>query len=115
MTLEQQVTSLDLSKRLKEMGVKQDSLFAWNWNGSEGTECDLITSDGQTSPYLFSAFTVSELGEMLPDAFGTAFINGRWIFVSGENHYLYDILSDTEANARAKMLICLIENKLINL
>ena len=34
MKLEDQVCSLELSKRLKELGVKQDSL--WYWNAKEG-------------------------------------------------------------------------------
>ena len=30
MKLEDQVCSLELAKKLKELGVKQDSLFYWN-------------------------------------------------------------------------------------
>ena len=43
MKLKQQVTSLKLSKKLKELGVEQNSIFYWN-----NTRCS------------------SELGEMLP-------------------------------------------------
>jgi hypothetical protein len=35
MNLEQQVCSLELAKRLKELGVKQDSFFFWKRDGSD--------------------------------------------------------------------------------
>ncbi len=71
MQLSDQVVSLELAKRLKELGVKQDSLFYY---------CNI---DGQGVYYIYyneafpedfeyegdpvSAFSVSELGEMLPN------------------------------------------------
>src|SRR5215813_5724748 len=73
MKLEDQVCSLELSKSLKELGVKQESYFYWNEiddNNEEGapfTRCELLNY-GLNSSYAwsFSAFTVSELGEILP-------------------------------------------------
>jgi hypothetical protein len=67
MKLEQQVVSLELAKKLKELGVKQESLFYWNRHKSEiswglsQTNCSKI-SHWET----ISAFTVAELGELLP-------------------------------------------------
>jgi hypothetical protein len=72
MKLEQQVTSLELSKQLKELGVKQESVFWWNvlFNSGE-TELENFqrykTSDGSPCDDSISAFTVAELGEMLPE------------------------------------------------
>ena len=121
MTLEQQVTSLELSKKLKELGVKQDSLFWWlevspgQWN----THC---LSYGKREENIgISAFTVSELGEILPEYFcsAQAGTQEKWVCekyshgtIDAEVPRLY---ADTEANARAKMLIYLIEHKLITL
>jgi hypothetical protein len=77
MELSKQVVSLDLAKRLKELGVKQESLFWWveqeDWQ-------DHIEKIGvpRKAPWLknsryhnageiiYSAFTVAELGVFLP-------------------------------------------------
>jgi hypothetical protein len=73
MTLESQVCSLELAKKLKELGLKQNSYYFWK------TYPDSVINNGE--PYLVaynsrymtskgriegSAFTVAELGEMLP-------------------------------------------------
>lgn len=155
MKLEHQVTSLELSKRLKELGVKQESLFYWmeytnkrtgvkewdlNNHGQRGmNEYQILGEeksgrswnndwDGQCS-----AFTVAELGEMLP--FSIKFQKhvcylsceknipdyGGW-FCKYESSDIIrptkatDIFTaDTEADARANMLIYLLENGLITI
>ena len=81
MKLEQQVTSLELSKKLKELGVKQEGLFLWTLDESYDKEGTLLMKDGhghyslldEFCSYSFnkynyncSAFTVAELGELLP-------------------------------------------------
>ena len=70
MPLEKQVSSLEPSKHLKELGVKQESHFYWNRptnlaphqivSGTFTWKTD--DEDGRVS-----AFTVAELGEMLPE------------------------------------------------
>ena len=120
MELSKQVVSLELAKRLKELGVKQDSLFYW-----QGTEKlhYVINFEKQfewagCENYL--AFTTAELGEMLPAKIATHKIDS-------ENQYYccfdnsaspitgISIMEKTEADARAKMLIYLLENKLITI
>lgn len=134
MTLEQQVVSLELAKRLKELGVKQESLFFWcnfgkdDWRGPysdiDGTCFRYPNTPGsydftrkECSDYC-SAFTSAELGEMLPslDCRSYRVIPKEWICEYGR--YLavaFDTESkaQTEVDARAKMLIYLLENKLI--
>jgi hypothetical protein len=72
-----QVSSLELATRLKEFGVKQESLFYWILLGNERWEIGLKTkidysliSGQQLALYHaennISAFTIAELGEMLP-------------------------------------------------
>jgi len=65
---EKQVTSPELSKRLKEKGVPQESLWYWvniehvGWRLVNKKDSELLL--GILKKY--SAFTVAELGEMLP-------------------------------------------------
>jgi hypothetical protein len=122
MKLEQQVCSLDLSRKLKELGAKQESLFWWNW-GDFG-ESSILSMDNHprtnvmphVEKHAASAFTVAELGEMLPlenvypNIVKTIEPNGTWAINFTAHHQNH---ADTEADARAKMLCYLVENKLI--
>jgi len=142
MKLEDQVCNLELSKRLKELEVNQESL--WYWKFMEKAK---LTNDYRKShqnrivrkdeiipngiPSYCSAFTVAELGEMLPYSIktehseyflrtqkGASTWNLRYCSYSNGKYHTYGKDSnyyDTEANARAKMLIYLIENKLIEI
>jgi hypothetical protein len=119
MKLENQVTSLELSKQLKELGVKQESHFCWVTSTEYVTEGTL--SDG-TSRYdsenytYYSAFTVAELGEMLREE---EFELPTYLSSTKEWVAVYETTliggSNTEADARGKCLIYLLENKLISL
>lgn len=117
MKLENQVTSLELSKKLKEIGVKQESYFNWSQrNYSDDSPIDLQAGKGYSKNY--SAFTVAELGEMLPRHITVQFRRIRdgdfrvMMFV-GEKTLQEDggELSDTIAT----LIIYLIENDLIKL
>jgi hypothetical protein len=152
MTIENQVCNLDLAKKLKELGVKQDSLFYWlyDFRTSESMLHREITEHSAKPFGHYSAFTVAELGEILPK-FITVYEESRnpkiavgyySLFYSPEHngdHHFHDVLykynpeaiewkadelplapkfslgiSDkTEANARAKMLIYVLENRLL--
>ncbi len=76
---ENQLTSLELSKQLKKLGANQESLFYW-----AGTE---IIHQEYCSHYedCISAFTASELMEMLPEN-----INEFW-FVHRRGMSLHEI------------------------
>jgi len=131
MNLEQQVTSLALSKRLKELGVKQMALFWWSEHTIPATlwnEHDL----GENDPYAgvsdesVAAFTVAELGELLPNYFKHqeyGYINLVMMKLDdGRAEVMYKARldcvlverSDTEAEARGLVLAHLIENKLLS-
>lgn len=117
MTLEKQVCSLELAKRLKELGVKQESLWFWRFLKGSNPEWDLAYSGNvRAVEKTYSAFTVAELGEMLPEDCKTrrpVDEKGKWLVDSlGTDRFFR---ADTEADARAAMLIYLLEQKLITL
>lgn len=94
MTLDQQVISLPLAKRLKELGVKQQSFFAWgDVKRTTGIRSELIWPDideWEGSSFdswvsAISAFTVAELGEILPAQI-TAMLDGYEILFGLECH-----------------------------
>lgn len=139
MTIEQQVVSLDIAKRLKELGVKQESYFEWylypvNVHGDAPT---LLMKKSEAKRRFTndhcSAFTVTELGEMLPclvekqkqfDLRIEKSDTGNWLIEysrwfadcdDDEERLIHLEVATTEADARGKMLIYLLENKLITL
>ena len=154
MKLEQQVVSLELAKKLKELGVPQKSIFWWVANieklmdenpddimhDERGVISHPIDTGKKYHPEIelrfygnskpvgretYPAYTVAELGELLPteqnDRLG--FFSGRAIngwFCEVKNYGVMpferlhvELQHDIEANARAAMLIYLIENNLI--
>lgn len=127
MPLEKQVVRLELAKKLKELGVKQSSLYCYSFpKGIYAKVEPLSTSHYGVNYDEYAAFTVAELGEMLPSCVygeNKSIVSIRQI-KGTENYGLYGSYSDgtikvemltapTEADARAKMLIYLLENKLI--
>lgn len=163
MNLEDQVTSLELSKKLCYLGVKQQSLFYWCVPKNEFKEAHKKYNnillymfeaedytpviDIENNLYVggcgccqehkeakekYSAFTVAELGEMLPfniilpNEYGPYYLEMKkydygffLIYKMSTTDYDYKYFWESEqkdnreANARAKMLIHLIENNLI--
>jgi len=118
--IEKQCVSRDLSEELRSLGVIQKSFFFWkiDYREDAGTEAYLVAYNSRymTSPgrIVASAFTVAELGEMLPEKTcwrGYTNYGERWSFEFGD----FKAEAKTEADARAKMLIYLIKNKLIKL
>lgn len=146
MKLENQVVSLDLAKKLKELGVKQESQFNW-WKGigvgrimpNDWSQFNMEPKpmyDTADVKEKISAFTVAELGEMLPiyicDPARRLSKQDKKCFSLQQRGFDEDYVDDakpisfevsyngtevktredTEADARAKMLIYLLENKI---
>ena len=118
---------LKYSKRLKELGVKQESL--WYWQVYKTGDIYLLPHkdvkgfiDKVDVCKYYSAFTVAELGEALPwvvEGFVLAVEKCKdkwWVFYESGTGVLNGKQFDgSEANARAKMVIYLIENKLMEI
>lgn len=140
MKLEDQVCSLELAKRLKELGVRRESAFYWIGHYINTTDCvekpetaRLQLGDyGTEYMWKYPAFTVAELGEMLPGHFGMDWFLQFWkTDLSGPAIYSINykdpktegeseigwmrqtIIEPKEADARAKMLIHLIEKGIV--
>lgn len=118
MNLEQHVTSLELSKRLKELGVPQDNSH-FVWGGWVKRYVSQVETRKQAYAASFrteaSAFLASELGEMLPTAVWNTIRNvgnKRSRRAVDFNGTLF--MADTEADARAKLLIHLIEQGIVD-
>ncbi len=128
MKLENQVTSLKLSKKLKELGVAQESLWCHYRIGDKwGIKTDKPSVQNEHSEWL-AAFTVAEINEKLPNKIyfkegepyhllgGSRDDSGTWYYdymIGGKRLGGAVFTDKSEANAGAKMLIYLIENKLV--
>jgi hypothetical protein len=128
MKLEDQVVSLELARKLKELGVKQESVFYWRENRliARLAEFDLAGRypDSQQD---ISAFTGTEIVEQLPAELLVKGNNYIWFLeikkhLSGYivNYYQEGVrLTDEvfhekkEADACTKILIYLLENDLL--
>jgi hypothetical protein len=123
-TLDEQVVSLPLAKKLKEFGLKQESYFYWLTNDGNNSFVDnthtCIQADYPSPEKICSAYTVSELGYILPHTI----CEGKYRLEFLKNFlscWLLSYIDDPdkppflmsinykEADVRAQMLIMLIE------
>jgi hypothetical protein len=153
MKLEEQVVSLELAKKLKELGAKQDATWWWVFDNTHTSSLRISDRDKSHhswelkwrwwDPELFNAladedkvaaFSTAELGELLPTEIekpdkkrfkvylakerGDFQDETRWFVEyqsmgTGTMELECQRCADTEADARAKMLIYLVENGLV--
>lgn len=109
MKLEDQCCTLAQAKRLKELGIFQSNTFHY----AASNEYSKLYY-GPPAPYLesvsYSAYTVAELGVMLPPGFDTMFcINEGWRGYDADGNVFKDTPYATEAELRADMIIELLE------
>lgn len=135
MNLSDQVISLELAKKLHELGVKQDSIFYW----LEGCDCWLLHYVNynhyepdrkifiENNSPCYSAFTASELLNILPfkiEKENSSFMLFKydrtykveyieWLCENEINEKLHKTEDTNLVKSLAKMLIHLLENGLI--
>lgn len=116
MKIKYQVVNLELSKKIKELGIKQDGEFYYGKSSEENsgeTKNDhhlYFSLSSSLNEEQYSAFTASELLELLPKYTKVEIINNRDFQCSYKEYHTFE---STLSDLLAKMLIHLIENKLI--
>lgn len=126
MDIEDQLTSLKLSKKLFELGIKQDGLFYWCKPGPNSeyilNRCLFLDREFCQTGRHISAFTVAELGEMLPikiKKYSLVIvkinIKDTEVWETGYEHNIYvpRFIEHKLSDSLARLLIYLLENKLI--
>lgn len=117
--LESQVCSRGLAEKLKVYGVPQESLFKWKYDNRW-----YVTWENHRD-YL-AAFTASELAHVMERLDNDFFVTSNFdneddlVYVCqlrcwGSNRIKHTESADTLPDALAKMLIFLLQNKLITL
>lgn len=120
MKLELQVTSLSLSKKLKELGIKQESYFVYcEYRGDVNLwKNDSLIADEWKKT---AAFTFAELWEILPkfiSGYGHLILQGEgsgtYLYYADhkEKPYIGNMANQNITDIAARMIIYLIENKL---
>jgi len=140
MKLEQQVTSVEVSNKLRKLfdsfNVQKPSLFYRDWTGAKEDEVlsfihgSMWGNEPSWCEDNIPCYTVAELGEMLParleysreehTTYRLAMEkqDTQWnvVFICADcgGRDFEPMLADTEADARAMCLIYLLENHIIN-
>ena len=116
MKLKDQVCSLKLAIKLKKLGVVVPSLFFFEWAGAKPSEIE-FQEKPDYNPDNANAYTVAELGEMLKPRYYLTVswdMKSEWVVCSEidrlEEHVEH---SANLADAMAKMLVYLLEKKLL--
>ena len=120
MNIEQQVVSLELAKQLKDAGYPQEGLWWWVYTTVEYPKKHwefVVSMEPRTfSEYkdIYVAPTVAELGKILrDDCFSYRTREQIWYCYGKIGSGMYSQEADTEADARAKMLLYLHKEGLI--
>ena len=115
MKLHDQICSLHLAIQLKNLGVEQNSRYFWYKTWHYFSPEYKISKGEKNYRRTFSAFTVAELGEMLPNDYVYGKDSwGKFCCWSESNILIVNTVYEDEklANAIAKMLIYLLKNNL---
>jgi hypothetical protein len=113
MSLSKQVVSRELAHKLKGLGGKQDSYFTWVgdsiWPPTAMSDYETFSTPPRDT--WIGACTVAELGEMLPgECSSLKHHDFPWCVLYNNGKLITREYADSEADARARCLLCLLEN-----
>ena len=115
--IEQYTCTFIQAKKLKELGVEQNSLFWWTWFDSDSyiVSKEHMTVNGHKA---YPAFTSQELGELIDKQDGYSWSTHRVVYEKlieisnhDDNKKVTSFKTKNEAQARAEFLIYLLESK----
>lgn len=131
MKLENQVCTIEQAKKLLSLCISNDSYFVWGEKDDKTPFCSEGWMFEGNETQFYPAFTVAELGVLLPakmddlkltqwpipandnKAYISYGMQYRWKI--GDMNYgtfpIHVVFGDTEAKARAELLICLLADK----
>ena len=126
MKLQDQVCTLEQAKKLKQLGLSSQSIAQWrdfddlkDSRVKPEVKTEILRPSDSSVMQVYPAYTVAELGEPL-HAFGDYWSimqnlkSKQYIFRLSFGLNVYQGSRKTEAEARAAVLIYLLENNLIN-
>ena len=117
--MEWQVANFELSKTLMELMGSKESEFVWHDSELAGKQLlrrSAFSFNAQTYDILIPAYTVAELGDLLlwdRVHFVRSSNDSGWLSEYSWGDGDFKAVADTEADSRAKLLIHLLESKLI--
>lgn len=116
MNIEKQVCSLWYAKRLKELGITQNAYWSWYINAGKGNLMHNPEGYRSMEEKTFDAFSVAELGKILRGHELPFYNDGRYSSIAApkrgwrlKQKRAESTTLQTEADARADLLIYLIE------
>jgi len=110
---EQEVVSLELAKKMKDAGFRQDTLYKY-----DGMHDNKLVVDpcGFCDGYI-AAYTSAEMGVMFIDVDWDSYCRGKeygcYFYTHSGDETSQDFNAPTEADARAKMALCLARSGLL--
>lgn len=116
--MEKYCISLPQAKRLVELGFERESQWGWANDAPFGKDKWYVTN--YNPAFLYPAYHVGELGEILPARIEDYYLIieknvGEWYcWYDNDTNSGFDFIREkTEAQARGRLLIYLLENGLI--
>ena len=108
MKLENYVPSVETCKKLRELGLAQESIYTWVLEQHSENPRWVLSSDPPQDEYQYSAFSVGELGTILSEIPMRLYPHQLSLMTAMGS------MAITEAEFRSKMLIFFIENGMMS-